>query len=130
MTPTTPSTIRDWYTARLAAAHAEGTQPSDIFRQGDDYGFLDSPERRAAYPASVVEAYDFYDAAFMKPDIGSVGVYAVDAAGTPTLAVFCRDDGFRCRLEVFDTRGEPIGAASSEEGATTWSDAATLRAGA
>ena len=125
--------VRRYYAARLEQAHREGTELWAVFG-GEDRDAIpdsmpDTPERRAAFPPAVLEAFDFYDTNVMEEDWGSVGAYRVDAGGPATFAVFARDDGGRCWLEVFDEAGGLLGAARSAEGRTAWLPREAIREG-
>ena len=120
--------IHRFYAERIAQADADGRAARAVFAASDtDTGILDAANRWSDMPLGVKEAWAFYKTFVMDTDWGSVGVYSVEADGAKTVAVWTRDDGDRCWLEVYEADGTLVAAARAANGKTVWAERDTVR---
>ncbi|MFM7150614.1 MAG: hypothetical protein ACKO23_12285 [Gemmataceae bacterium] len=108
----TQKAIEDWYNQQMREHHLgiyrtflSGGDPDVTNPRDSELGAARRAEMDAL-PQTVREARDYYFEKIEKPDVGSVRVYAVRAAGMPTFAVRVRTDGDDGYLEVYDEMGQ------------------------
>lgn len=101
------ASVRQFYEAKIAS-HEE---KFDAFAGDEDLRRLRDPAERSKVPKSVLEACDFYYQNVLEQDCGDVQAFRVPSRGEHTFAIRVTSDGGDGWLEVFDRRGELLGAA-------------------
>jgi hypothetical protein len=108
--------VRKFYEAKITS----NQDRFEAFAGDQSLGMLREPAERANVPAAVLEACDFYYANVLEQDWGNVLVFRIPVEGNPTFAVRVISDGGDGWLEVFDERGEFLGAARTDCGLVLW----------
>jgi hypothetical protein len=108
--------VRQFYEVKIAS----NQDRFEAFAGDQPLGKLRNPAERAKVPAAVLEASDFYYANVLEQDWGNVRVFHIPVEGTLTFAVRVVSDGGDGWLEVFDERGELLGAARTDCGLVLW----------
>jgi hypothetical protein len=116
----TGSPVQELYVTRIAQATENGLELYQYFDPTREGGNLDAANGWKDMPLGVLEAFAFYKLYVMDQDWGTVGVYAVDAYGTPTVVVWTHDDGGRCWLEIYGADGAFIASGRSANGKVAW----------
>lgn len=100
-------------------------------RQPDSYGIWQDcalkPEQWQEAPESVIAAFDFYNENVMQQDWGSVRIYKLEVEEQRIYVVHTVTDGDDGWLEVYDEKGNLLGAARRYIELLAWGEVEAIR---
>jgi hypothetical protein len=107
---------RELFESRIRATYASNRWPSEELFTPE---VAQRPDQ-ASFPATVSEAYRFYERTVMDNDFGCVDIFRWELDDSPVFIVRCEDDGGRGWLELYDSDGTPLGYARTDQDCPVW----------
>jgi hypothetical protein len=117
-----------YWQQRYAAYQAGVDDTPENFLADYELALDATPPPQPALPASVQEAYDYYQHSVEDQDWGTVRLYRVPLAGQPVYVVRVTTDGDDGWLELFDAEGCALDVGRTYLELVAWGDRDLLRA--